>query len=113
MSNRRRRIVKWSILSLLIVILLLVGLLCGVIFLVGDRSVPLQIENRTDTALTIYIEGHKAGDVELNKTIKIKDVPSTLSCYMIEAKNSEGVTVYSREFDYGQLVLLDWKVVIW
>ena len=77
-----------------------------------DPAIPLKIENRTDMVLTIYVQSVNDGDVKPNNTIKIKDVPSTLSYFLIEAKNSKGETVYSRNISTTELHDADWKVVI-
>ena len=95
---------------LLTIVFLIVGLL-----LLGqacDPAVPLQIENRTDMVLTIYVEGVNDGQVEPNKSIKIKDVVAIFSYLQIEAKNSKGEVIYSRKFSFNELVDVDWKVVI-
>jgi len=89
--------------------------LIGVIFLVPlacEPPLPLQIENRTDMALTIYVQEHEAGNVEPNKNVKIEGIPGTLTHYLIEAKNSKGEIIYSRKFSTSELHDADWKVVI-
>jgi hypothetical protein len=86
-------------------VMLLVGVAC-------DRAVPLQIENKTDTVLNIYLESVYAGKIEPNKTIKIRDIAATFSYLLIEAKNSKGEVIYSRKFSFIELHDADWKVVI-
>ena len=89
--------------------------LSSVVLLVGgacsEPAVPLQIENRTDTVLTIYVQGVYDGEVEPNSSIKVKYLGAT-GYYLIEAKNSEGEIVYSRQFSFTELNDADWKVVI-
>ena len=92
-------------LIMVLLALLLVGQAC-------DPEVPLQIENRTDTVLSIYTEGIYDGQVEPNNSIKIKNLAAIHSYYLIEAKDSKGEVVYSRKFSFTELNDADWKVVI-
>ena len=105
MNNRRRIIVLWSIVAFLIATTLLLGLAC-------DPAFPLQIENRTDMVLTPYIGDVNVGEVEPNRSIKVKGLGGTHAYYLIEAKNSKGEVVYSRKFSFDELDDADWKVVI-
>jgi len=107
MYNQRKGVVLR-----LVLVLMLVSILAAFVSCWGELSVPLQIENRTDMVLTIYVQGVNDGQVEPNENIKIKSVPGTLSYYLIEAKNSKEETVYSRNFSITELNDADWKVVI-
>jgi len=104
-GNQLRGVLLWLSLTFLIGVLLPAGEAC-------DREVPLQIENRTDTVLTIYTQGVYDGQVEPNKSIKVKNISATFGYLLIEAKNTKGEVVYSRKLAYYQLVDADWKVVI-
>ncbi len=99
-----------GILLLTIVFLIVVPLLMG--GACGERNLPLQVENRTDIALTIYVQEHEAGSVEPYQSVKVKGIPGTLTHYLIEAKNDEGEVIYSRKFSTSELHDADWKVVI-
>ena len=105
MKSRLNKQVLLLTLVVLTCSLLLAGVAC-------DSEIPLQIENRTDTVLAIYTQGIYDGQVEPNNTIKIKNLAAINSYYLIEARNSEGVTVYSRKFSFYELSDADWKVVI-
>jgi hypothetical protein len=96
-------------------LLLTLIFLIGVLLLVSEAcepELPLQIENRTDMTLTIYVEGVNDGQVEPNNSIEVKNLAAIFSYLLIEAKNSEGETVCSREFSITELHDADWKVVI-
>jgi hypothetical protein len=90
----------------LLIGLLLIGEACW-----GERAVPLQIENRTDIILTIYVQDIKVGEVEPKNSIKVKNLGMNDS-YFIEAKYSTGEVIYSRKFSLTELHDADWKVVI-
>ena len=105
MKSRRNINILLLPMVFLIAILLLLGQACG------EPAVPLQIENRADIVLTIYVQGVKVGEVEPNNSIKVKNLGAT-GYYLIEAKNSKGEVIYTREFDFNELNDADWKVVI-
>ena len=105
MKRRGSKCILLLALAFLVILLLLVGQAC-------DPAVPLQIENRTDMVLTIFVEGVNDGQVEPNKSIKIKDVGAISSYLLIEARNSEGEVIFSKKFSIPELNDADWKVVI-
>ena len=112
MSRRKRSIVKWSILACLIVALLLVGLLCGTILVFGERLAPIQVENKTNEVLTVYIDEYLIGDVKPNDKIKNNLVFYGQDWYLIKAHNAQGNIVYSHKFNDDELKEIDWKIVI-
>jgi len=77
-----------------------------------EPALPLQIENQSSMSLTIYVRGHGAGNVGPNSSIKVKNVAMIYSDYLIEAKNSQGEIIYSRNFSTSELHDVGWKVVI-
>ena len=106
MKRRRNKGIILLTSVFLIVVLLLMVSAC-------DPAFPLQIENQTDMALTIYVQEHEVGNVEPNKSVKIESViPGTLSYCLVEAKNNTGEVIYSRKFSLPELHDADWQVVI-
>lgn len=102
-------------------LLKIVALSIGLMLLIGfsffaslacEPTLPLEIENQTDTALTIYVQGNEKLSVEPKKSVEVEGIPGTLTHYLIEAKNSEGKVIYSRRFSTSELHDADWKVVI-
>lgn len=77
-----------------------------------DPEIPLEIENRTDEVLTIYVRGREEGKVKPNSIIRPTGIVAIYSYYLIEAKNKQGEVVYSRNFTFYELGDLHWKVVI-
>lgn len=77
-----------------------------------EPTLPLRIENRTATALTIYIQEQKTTYIEPDKIVKVKGIPGTLTHCLIEAKNERGELIYSRKFSIDELHDANWKVVI-
>ena len=63
-----------------------------------EPGLPLTIENRTSQALTIYVNGFQEFDVAPGRTVKKHTVPMIYGTYVIEARNAQGETIYSREF---------------
>lgn len=106
MYSQRRGVTLWLGLVLMLVSILAASVACW-----GEPIVPLQIENRSEIVLTIYVQGVKFGEVEPNNSIKVKYL-GVMGHYLIEAKNSKGELIYTREFDYHELRDADWKVVI-
>ena len=77
----------------LLVLVILVGTV-SIFFSACDPPIPIQIENQSNMSLIIYVQSHEAGTVNPNSTIKMKNVPMTLSHYLIEAKNSQGEIIF-------------------
>ena len=97
------------------ILLLTLVFLIGVLLPMGtacEPDLPLEIENRTDMALTIYLKDNKVGTVEPNSSAKIKGITGTLSEWHIKAKNSQGEVIFSRIFTFAELYESDYKVVI-
>jgi hypothetical protein len=92
-------------LALLIVVMLPMGTAC-------EPYLPLEIENQTDMALTIYLKDIEVGNVGPKSTEKIKRIPGTLGEWQIVAKNSQGEVVFSKIFTATELHELDYKVAI-
>ena len=92
-------------LVLLIVVVLLMGAAC-------EPYLPLEIDNQTDMALTIYLKDNEVGNVGPKSTEKIKRIPGTLGEWQIVAKNSQGEVVFSKIFTPAELQELDFRVVI-
>ena len=88
-----------------ILVMLTMGTAC-------EPDVPLEIENQTDMALTIYLKDNEKGTVGPKSTEKIKRIPGTLGEWQIVAKNSQGEVVFSKIFTATELHELDYKVVI-
>ena len=106
MKHRHNNRALFLTLVFLTAVLLLLGQAC-------DPAFPLQIENQTDMALSIYVQEHEVGNVEPTKSAKLEGViPGTLSYCLVEAKNSKGEVIYSRKFSLPELNDADWKVVI-
>jgi len=88
----------------LLIVLLLFAVAC-------EPDITIWVENRTDQALIIYNDGIKIGEVAPGETAKMDPVPGT-GRYYIDARNSEGELVYTRELSGSQLRDLGGKVVI-
>ena len=95
-----------------ILLLILVLVIGATFFTACEPNLPLEIENQTDTALTIYLKDNEVGTVGPNSIQKIKGIPGTLSEWQIVAKNSQGEVIFSRNFTAAELYELDNKVVI-
>ena len=96
----------------LLSVLIFAGIMLIFIGACGERNLPLKIENRTDVTLTIYVQEHEVGNIKPNSSENIKDIPGTLTYYLIEAKNGKGEVIYSKKFSVSELHDADWKVVI-
>ena len=89
----------------LIGVLLLGGVAC-------ERGAPIQVENKTNEVLTIYIDEYQIGDVKPNHKIKNDLVFVGQDWYFIEAYDTQGNVIYSHKFSEDELKEIDWKVVI-
>lgn len=104
MKNRRNKGILLLALTLLIAALLTANVAC-------EPPVPLQVENRTDMVLTIYVQGVEAGEVEPSNSMRVKNLGAT-GYYLIEAKNTKSEVVYSRKLSFTELNDMDWTIVI-
>jgi hypothetical protein len=103
MTHRNSIVSLFALIALLIVLLLL-ALAC-------EPALTYWVENRTDQALIIYNNSIKIGEVAPGETAKMDPVPG-MGRYWIDARNSEGELVYTRELSGSQLRDLGGKVVI-
>jgi hypothetical protein len=96
--KRRKSLLK------LIILLLLLGTIIGT-SLACERPIPVRVVNQTDQVLTIFIRGNLIGDVKPGEEIKNESrfVSTAFKDYLVEAKNTQGDTIYSRSFTYDQL----------
>jgi hypothetical protein len=72
---------------------------------------PIKVQNNTDQNLTIFINGINIGDVAPGGEIRNRK-ELIVDRYKIEAKNSQGQTLYKQERTYEDMKKMDWKVVI-
>jgi hypothetical protein len=77
-----------------------------------DPPTPLEVENKTDQVLSIYVNDYYQFDVEHGKVVKQDTVPMIYEYYMIEAKNSMGEIIYSIKISFRKLSGNHWKIVI-
>jgi hypothetical protein len=92
-------------------LVLLLGILL-IVVVACEPHIPIKIENRTNTVITVYVREHEKGNVQPNQIVEIKDVPGIYSYYLIEAKNNKGDVIYSRNYSASELHDADWKVII-
>jgi len=71
----------------------------------------IKIQNKTEQNLTIFINDINIGDVAPGGEIRNRKEWVT-ERYKIEAKNSQGQTLYKQEITYEDMKKMDWKVVI-
>jgi len=90
---------------LLLLSLLLVGGAC-------EPALPLEVENKTNQVLTIYVNDFREFNVAPGEIVKERTVPMIYGKYVVEAKNSQGKVVYSRQFEVKELQEADFKIVI-
>jgi hypothetical protein len=77
------------LMAMLVVVLLLLAVAC-------EPELVLEVENQTEQALIIYNDGRQIGEVAPGETAKM-DAGLDIGAF-IEARNSEGELVYSKEF---------------
>jgi hypothetical protein len=77
-----------------------------------DPPTPLEVENKTDQVLSIYVNDYYQFDVEPGKVVKQDTVPMIYEYYMIEAKNGIGEIIYSTKISFQKLSGNHWKIVI-
>jgi hypothetical protein len=100
--------------------ILILVLILGVLILStacwGSPSFTLIVENQSQFALTIYVNGHKMGDVNPGKQIEDPHFTIDTGKFKIEAKNIRAETIFSKTFTFDQMQRVDnkriWKVVI-
>ena len=102
--NRQKILLVAGVLMIL-AILLLLTVAC-------ERGAPIQVENKTNEVLTVYIDEYQIGDVKPNHKIKNDLVFVGQDWYLIEAYDTRGNVVYSHKFSEDELKEIDWKVVI-
>jgi hypothetical protein len=106
--KRRKSLMK------VIILVLLLGTIIGT-SVACERAIPVRVVNQTDQVLTIFIRGHLIGDIKPGEEIKNKNrfVSATFKDYLVEAKNTQGDTIYSRSFTFDQLSRdMDWIIII-
>lgn len=104
---RRRRIMLFRVIALLLIlnVLIIGGSAC-------EMLAPIQIENKTNEILTVYIDEYRIGDVKPNDKIKNDMVFAGHDWYLIEAYNNKGDVIYSHKFSNEEIKKIKWKVVI-
>ena len=95
---------------LLFISIVFIGVLL-VIVVACDPAYDLKIENQTDMVLTVYFQENRQGNVEPHQTFTVR-AGGVASRFLIEAKNTKGEPVFSKEFGFNELNDADWKVVI-
>ncbi len=93
-------------------------------FVACEPIAPFQIKNNTDQTLGIYIavtyQEHigpqdarvHEGDVKPGKEFKPAGLTQNFNTYLIEAKDTQGMIIYSQEFTWEELDWLGWKILI-
>ena len=71
----------------------------------------VEYENQTDLTLTIYRDDHKVGLIEPHSKL-VEEMSFFISEYLIEAKDEEGETIYSRKYTVWEIEESDFKIVI-
>ncbi len=105
--------------------LLLMALVASMVPLVAcEPPAPFQIRNNTGQTLNIFIAytfsehvdardvREPAGSVETGQVLEPKGLIGMFEVYLIEARDSAGNIVYSKEFTARELRAAKWKVVI-
>ena len=77
-----------------------------------DPALPLEVENKTNQILTIYVNDFREFDIAPGEIVKDHTVPMIYSSYVIEAKNSQEKVIYSRQFEFYELQEADYKIII-
>jgi len=92
----------------------LLVLLCALlpVAVACEPALPLEVENKTNQVLTIYVNDFREFDVTPGEIVKKRTVPMIYGKYIVKAKNSQGKVIYSRQFEFKELQEADWKVVI-
>lgn len=108
-SHRRRKSMVWLSLIMVLNLIAATSVTC-------ERAAPIRVVNQTDQTLTIFIIKQKIGEVSPGGEIKNQNRLAPVAGireFLIEAKNAQGDTLYSRSFTYDQLSRdMGWKVVI-
>ena len=107
--NRKRLLV-------ILVVMLLIGAMLPVLT-ACDPGFDVKVVNGTDQVLTIYRAlgsnpPVRQGSIKPGESLKILGLWIISNSYTIIAKNEQGETVYSREFDYDELRDAKFEVVI-
>lgn len=94
-----------------IIVILVLSLFSVIAFTACEPIAPIKIYNETTENLTIFINDEHLGEVIPEGEIK-NDFVIIEARFKIEAKNSSGEILYSKEFIIEEMVDMDWKIVI-
>jgi hypothetical protein len=78
---------------------------------VGERIAPIKVHNDTEETLTVFIDGVRIGEVASGEEIK-NDMVWITTRFVIEARNSQGHTIYKEKITLDDMEKIDWKVII-
>ena len=107
----RNRFFTLIVLMLILTILSLTTVACW-----GDVGYTVSVINNTNQSITVFFGEHpgsymtRLGNIEPSKEIRQETI--YYDRYSIEAKNTQGEVVYSKEFTFEEMEEMDWKVVI-
>ena len=76
-----------------------------------DPPVNITVENQTDQAIQIYVQGDPYFEVLPHQTNKGKTAIIIYDKFFVEALNTNGEIVYSRTFSHNEFINLE-KVVV-
>ena len=100
-------------LVLIIITILMISIAC---WGYPKPSMQLIIENQTKQELTIYYGEVKLGNVGSLETITGKNIDRLIGEYLIEAKNAQGVIVFSQIFTWETMQEMEggeiYKIII-
>ena len=77
-----------------------------------DPALILEVDNRTDQTLTIYVDGARTFSVKPGEILKHRTIEAASGYYTIEAKNNEGRIYYSKKFAWDELREADYKITV-
>ncbi len=113
MSMRHSQInvlMRLSLMALLVILLLMsVSCCCGT----GSTVLHIEVENRTDQTLTIYVDDKEPFSVEAGKTTKGGIDTGLLNDYFtVKAQNAEGKIFYSKRYFFYDIEDFYLKITI-
>ena len=119
MSTKMMHYSTWSR-QVLLVILMLACILFPFVHMGCDPSILLNVENQSDSNITIFINQRKLGNIQANEqeafnTALIPYHPDAYWApedYLIEAKTIKDEVLYSERFTWQELDDMDWTIVI-
>lgn len=79
---------------------------------IGEHIAPIRIQNETSENLTIIINNASIGDAAAGATFENRFASYTV-VYKIEAKNSQGKTIYHKKITHEDMERMNWKVIIY